>query len=275
MSRTLAKLEAPEPQPERPAIRIRDLHKRFGELTAVDGVSLDIAHGEFFMIVGPSGCGKTTLLRILAGLEPVSSGTIEIETPNSQRPVNSMIFQGDSIFPWMTVWDNAAYGLKMRRAPAATIKDVVGHYLARTGLTRFAKYYPHQLSGGMRQRVSIARAFANDPEILLMDEPFSALDAQNKLLLQEELLRIWEEHKKTVVFITHSVDEAVFLGDRIMVMTAQPGKVKMLVSVPLARPRNIMELQKSPQCGELIAHIWSSLRDEVHRARKQEEEMKS
>ncbi len=135
-----------------------------------------------------------------------------------------MIFQGDSIFPWMTVWNNAAYGLKMRRVPSATIKEVVGHYLARTGLTRFADYYPHQLSGGMRQRVSIARAFANDPEILLMDEPFSALDAQNKLLLQEELLRIWEEHKKTVVFITHSVDEAVLLGDRIMVMTAQPGQ---------------------------------------------------
>jgi NitT/TauT family transport system ATP-binding protein len=275
MPRPLARLEATQPLPTRPAIRIRDLRKMFGQLIAVDGVSVDIAHGEFFMIVGPSGCGKTTLLRILAGLESVTSGTIEIATPNSQRPVNSMIFQGDSIFPWMTVWDNAAYGLKMRRAPTATIKDVVGHYLARTGLTRFAKYYPHQLSGGMRQRVSIARAFANDPEILLMDEPFSALDAQNKLLLQEELLHIWEEHKKTVVFITHSVDEAVFLGDRIMVMTAQPGKVKTFVPVPLARPRDIMELQKMPQYGELIAHIWSSLREEVHRARQQEEEMKS
>ena len=275
MTRPLARLEAAQPLPMRPAIRIRDLRKMFGQLIAVDGVSVDIAHGEFFMIVGPSGCGKTTLLRILAGLESVTSGAIEIATPNSQRPVNSMIFQGDSIFPWMTVWDNAAYGLKMRRAPPATIKDVVGHYLARTGLTRFAKYYPHQLSGGMRQRVSIARAFANDPEILLMDEPFSALDAQNKLLLQEELLHIWEEHKKTVVFITHSVDEAVFLGDRIMVMTAQPGKVKTFVPVPLARPRNIMELQKMPQYGELIAHIWSSLREEVHRARQQEEEIKS
>jgi NitT/TauT family transport system ATP-binding protein len=275
MTRPLARLEAAEPLPMRPAIRIRDLRKVFGQLVAIDGVSVDIAHGEFFMIVGPSGCGKTTLLRILAGLESVTSGTIEIETPNSQRPVNSMIFQGDSIFPWMTVWDNAAYGLKMRRAPSSTVKEVVGHYLARTGLTRFAKYYPHQLSGGMRQRVSIARAFANDPEILLMDEPFSALDAQNKLLLQEELLRIWEEHKKTVVFITHSVDEAVFLGDRIMVMTAQPGKVKMFVPVPLARPRDIMELQKMPQYGELIAHIWSSLREEVHRARQQEEEIKS
>src|SRR5436305_4000052 len=255
------------------AIRIRDLHKSFGALVAIEGVSIDIPHGEFFMIVGPSGCGKTTLLRILAGLDSMTSGTIEIETPNSQRPVNSMIFQGDSIFPWMTVWDNAAYGLKMRRVPAATIRDVVGHYLARTGLTRFAKYYPHQLSGGMRQRVSIARAFANDPEILLMDEPFSALDAQNKLLLQEELLRIWEEHKKTVVFITHSVDEAVFLGDRIMVMTAQPGKVKTFVQVPLARPRNIIALQQTPEYGELITQIWSSLREEVDRARLREEEI--
>jgi NitT/TauT family transport system ATP-binding protein len=273
MTRPLAKLPgaAAAPLSARPAIRIRDLYKKFGAFTAIDGVSVEIAHGEFFMIVGPSGCGKTTLLRILAGLDSVSAGSIEIETPSSQRPVNSMIFQGDSIFPWMTVWDNAAYGLRMRHVPKATIKEVVGHYLARTGLTKFAKYYPHQLSGGMRQRVSIARAFANDPEILLMDEPFSALDAQNKLLLQEELLRIWEEHKKTVVFITHSVDEAVFLGDRIMVMTAQPGKVKTFVPVPLARPRSIMELQKSPEFGELIAHIWSSLREEVQRARAQEE----
>jgi NitT/TauT family transport system ATP-binding protein len=275
MTRPLVRIESAETLSTRPAIRICDLHKTFGELVAVDGVSVEIAHGEFFMIVGPSGCGKTTLLRILAGLDSITSGTIEIETPNSQRPVNSMIFQGDSIFPWMTVWNNAAYGLKMRGASAATVKEVVGHYLAHTGLTRFADYYPHQLSGGMRQRVSIARAFANDPEILLMDEPFSALDAQNKLLLQEELLRIWEEHKKTVVFITHSVDEAVFLGDRILVMTAQPGKVKTFVQVPLARPRNIMELQKTPEYGELITHIWSSLREEVHRARRQEEEMTS
>jgi NitT/TauT family transport system ATP-binding protein len=280
MTRPLAKPEANKPEANapplvRPAIRISDLHRRFGDLIAVESVSVEIAHGEFFVIVGPSGCGKTTLLRILAGLDTVTSGTIEIATPNSNRPVNSMIFQGDSIFPWMTVWDNAAYGLRMRKVPAATIKDVVGHYLARTGLTRFAKYYPHQLSGGMRQRVSIARAFANDPEILLMDEPFSALDAQNRLLLQEELLRIWEEHKKTVVFITHSVDEAVFLGDRIMVMTAQPGRVKSLVPVPLARPRNILELQKTPQYGELIAGIWSSLREEVHRARAHEEDMTS
>jgi NitT/TauT family transport system ATP-binding protein len=171
----------------------------------------------------------------------------------------------------MTVWDNAAYGLKMRQAPAAEIKDVVGHYLNRTGLTKFAGSYPHQLSGGMRQRVSIARAFANDPEILLMDEPFSALDAQNKLLLQEELLKIWEEHKKTVVFITHSVDEAVILGDRIMIMTAQPGRIKTLVKVPFGRPRNVMELQREAEFGTLIHDIWMNLREEVDRARQQSE----
>ena len=273
MRRPLAQIDTAAPLPQRAAIRIRELYKDFGGLIAIDGVSVDIAQGEFFMIVGPSGCGKTTLLRILAGLESVTAGVIEIETPTSSRPVNSMIFQGDSIFPWMTVWNNAAYGLKMRRVPAGTIKEIVGHYLARTGLTRFADYYPYQLSGGMRQRVAIARAFANDPEILLMDEPFSALDAQNKLLLQEELLRIWEEHKKTVVFITHSVDEAVFLGDRIMVMTAQPGKVKTFVQVPLARPRNIIALQKTPEYGELITQIWSSLREEVDRARLREEEI--
>ena len=253
----------------RPAIRIRNLVKSFGDLVAVDNVSLDIGQGEFFMIVGPSGCGKTTLLRILAGLEDATSGSIEIDVPaGSGRPENSMVFQGNSILPWMTVWQNAAYGLRMRHVPANVIKDVVSHYLDRTGLTRFAQYYPHQLSGGMRQRVAIARAFANDPQILLMDEPFSALDAQNKLLLQEELLRIWEEHKKTVVFITHSVDEAVLLGDRVMVMTAQPGRLKLFVGVPLARPRNIMNLQGAPEYGELVHRIWASLRDEVTRARE-------
>jgi NitT/TauT family transport system ATP-binding protein len=255
-------------EPVRPAIRIQNLQKSFGRLVAIDRVSVDIAPGEFFMIVGPSGCGKTTLLRILAGLDTATAGKIEIETTaDTDQPENSMVFQGDSIFPWMTVWNNAAYGLRMRGAPAAVIKERVGHYLDATGLTRFADYYPHQLSGGMKQRVSIARAFANDPEILLMDEPFSALDAQNKLLLQEELLRIWDEQKKTVVFITHSVDEAVYLGDRIMVMTAQPGRVKSFVDVPLPRPRNLIELQGAPAFGELVHRIWSGLRDEVQRAR--------
>jgi NitT/TauT family transport system ATP-binding protein len=257
----------------KPAIRIRDLVKQFGDFVAVDTLSIDIMNGEFFVIVGPSGCGKTTLLRILAGLETASSGQIEVVTSQlSDRPVNRMVFQGESIFPWMTVWDNTAYGLRMRGASAAKISEVVGHYLDRTGLTKFAKSYPHQLSGGMKQRVSIARAFANDPQILLMDEPFSALDAQNKLLLQEELLKIWEEHKKTVVFITHSVEEAVLLADRIMIMSAQPGRAKAIIPVPLSRPRDYMELQKTSAYGDLVHRIWSSLREEVQRAREQTDE---
>jgi len=257
-------------------IRLRDLSKVFqtnsGPFTALEPITLDIPTGCFFMIVGPSGCGKTTLLRILAGLEKRTSGTMEISAPAANRPSNSMVFQGDSLFPWMNVFENAAYGLRMRGLPRAEIKDIVGHYLQRTGLSRFHNSYPHQLSGGMRQRVSIARAFANDPDILLMDEPFSALDEQNKILLQEELLRIWEETRKTVMFITHSVDEAVTLGDRIMIMTAHPGRSKLIVDVPFERPRRVLELRARPEYGELVYSIWGHLRDEVQRARAQDEE---
>ena len=256
-------------------IRLRDLSKTFytksGAFTALEPMTLDIPTGCFFMIVGPSGCGKTTLLRILAGLDHQTSGSLEITAPAANRPSNSMVFQGDSLFPWMTVFENAAYGLRMRNRPAGEIKDVVGHYLQRTGLSRFHNSYPHQLSGGMRQRVSIARAFANDPDILLMDEPFSALDEQNKILLQEELLRIWEETRKTVMFITHSVDEAVTLGDRIMIMTAHPGRSKLIVDVPFERPRKVLELRARPEYGELVYSIWGHLRDEVQRARAQDE----
>jgi NitT/TauT family transport system ATP-binding protein len=248
-------------------IRFDGVSKTFdiksGSFVAVDAITLDIPVGTFFIIVGPSGCGKTTLLRMAAGLEMPTAGTITIARERTDRPGNSMIFQGDSIFPWMTVYDNAAYGLRMRNAPQKEIDEVVGHYLSRTGLTKFAKAYPHQLSGGMKQRVSIARAFANDPEVLLMDEPFSALDEQNKTLLQEELLRIWEETKKTVLFITHSVDEAVTLGDKIMVMTAQPGRAKAIIDVPFARPRNVLELRATPEYGTLVYDIWGQLRDEV------------
>jgi NitT/TauT family transport system ATP-binding protein len=259
-----------------PKIRISHLTKAFDargqDVIALDDVSLDIPSGCFFMIVGPSGCGKTTLLRILANLETPTSGSVEITAPAADRPHNSMVFQGDSLFPWMTVWENAAYGLTMRKRPKGEIDDVVGHYLARTGMSHFTKAYPHQLSGGMRQRVSIARAFANDPDILLMDEPFSALDEQNKVLLQEELLRIWEETRKTVLFITHSVDEAVTLGDRIMVMSAHPGRTKAIVDVPFERPRQVLELRARPEYGELVFSIWVQLRDEVQRARAQDEE---
>ena len=256
-------------------IRIRNLYKVFqtkkGPFTALEDINLDIPTGCFFMIVGPSGCGKTTLLRILAGLDEHTSGTLEIARPAKDRPGNSMVFQGDSLFPWMTVWENASYGLRMRGRPGGEVKDTVGHYLNRTGLAKFRDYYPHQLSGGMRQRVSIARCFSNDPDILLMDEPFSALDEQNKVLLQEELLRIWEETRKTVMFITHSVDEAVTLGDKIMIMTAHPGKTKVMVDVPFERPRGVLELRARPQYGELVYNIWGYLKDEVQRARALDE----
>lgn len=265
----------------KPNISIRHLSKKFntagGKFVAIDNLSLTIPTGSFFTIVGPSGCGKTTLLRILAGLEGDYEGSVEIaSSADPSRPVNSMVFQGDSIFPWMTVWDNAAYGLTLRGVPKGQIKDVVGHYLERTGLTKHAGAYPHQLSGGMRQRVSIARAFANDPDILLMDEPFSALDEQNKTLLQQELLKIWDETKKTVMFITHSVDEAVTLSDQIMVMSAQPGKLKALIDVPFERPRDVLALRSQPAYGELVYSIWGQLRDEVQRARMLDEQrMKS
>jgi len=254
-----------------PKIVIRHLTRQFRTrhhlVTAVDDISLEITTGTFFMIVGPSGCGKTTLLRILAGLDTPTSGEVTIVRSHPDKPGNSMVFQGDSIFPWMTVYDNAAYGLRLRRRPPAEIREVVGHFLDRTGLARFARAYPHQLSGGMKQRVSIARAFANDPEILLMDEPFSALDEQNRTLLHEELLRIWDETKKTVIFITHSVDEAVSLGDRILLMTARPGRTKALIDVPFDRPRQVLALRADPRYGELVFAIWSQLRGEVERER--------
>jgi NitT/TauT family transport system ATP-binding protein len=248
-------------------IRIAHLVKRFRGLVAIDDVSIEIEEGTFFAIVGPSGCGKTTLLRILGGLETQTGGAVEIARPKPGRPQYSMVFQGDSIFPWMTVFDNAAYGLRMRNAPKAETAEAVKHWLDRTGLTRYAQLYPHQLSGGMRQRVSIARAFANDPEVLLMDEPFSALDEQNRTILQQELLRIWEVDKKTVVFITHSVDEAVTLADKIMVMTASPGRAKTLIDVGLERPRNVLELRNDPRYGQIVYSIWAQLKDEVERAR--------
>ncbi|WP_233836790.1 ABC transporter ATP-binding protein [Paraburkholderia sp. ZP32-5] len=270
----MATIDSPVMQDVSAKIRLRNLTKSFetagGTVTALDNVSLDISAGKFFMIVGPSGCGKTTLLRILANLETPTSGTVEITSPAQNRPSNSMVFQGDSLLPWMTVFDNAAYGLTLRGVPKARIRETVDYYLDRTGLTRFAKAYPHQLSGGMRQRVSIVRAFANDPDILLMDEPFSALDEQNKLLLQEELLRIWDETRKTVLFITHSVDEAATLGDHIMIMTAQPGRVKRIIDVPFQRPRSVLELRAQPEYGEFVYSIWGELREEVERVRSRD-----
>jgi len=252
------------------AIAIADLRKEYGEgrqrVVALDGIDLAIAPGEFCCIVGPSGCGKSTLLRILAGLDHASSGTVDIDAAG--WPVaNAMVFQDSGLFPWMNVEKNVGFGLMTRGVAPAEAAARVDAALRLVGLTKFRHHYPHQLSGGMRQRGAIARAFVTDPGMLLMDEPFAALDAQNRVILQAELVRIWEETGKTVVYITHSIDEALLLGDRTVVMTAQPGRIKEIIDIPFRHPRNVMALSATPEFGALKLAIWRILEDEVMRAR--------
>jgi NitT/TauT family transport system ATP-binding protein len=255
-------------------VQIRDLSKIFvaggRQITAVENVTLNIPRGQFVCLVGPSGCGKTTLLRIVAGLEQLSYGEVRVQQDDKRKPVNSMIFQEQSLFPWMTVRDNVSYGLRMRNMSKDEYTPIVDMYLGKVGLVKFADAWPHQLSGGMKQRVSIARAFANDPEILLMDEPFAALDEQNKTLLQEELLRIWDETRKTVIFITHSIDEALIMSDRVIVMTAHPGHIKADIKVDFPRPREVYKLKATPEFGQLAYDVWGLLKEEVMRAKQLE-----
>ena len=252
------------------SVKISRLRKEFGpvenRVVAVDDVSLDIARGEFVCIVGPSGCGKSTLLRILAGLETQTSGTIEVDAAG--WPVeNAMVFQESGLFPWMSVASNVGFGLMTRGVPNSEIADRVEAALKLVGLTRFRNHYPHQLSGGMRQRGAIARAFVTDPGMLLMDEPFAALDAQNRTILQAELVRLWEETGKTVIYITHSIEEALLLGDRVVVMTAQPGRIKEIKNIPFPHPRDVMALSATPEFGAMKLDIWRILESEVLRAR--------
>ena len=240
------------------------------EVTALADVNLQIKEGEFFSIVGPSGCGKTTLLRILAGLETASTGRIAIRSCDDTKPLTSVVFQEQSIFPWLTVLDNVAYGLKMRNIPKQEREATAAYYIEMIGLSKFAKSYPCQLSGGMKQRVSVARAFANDPAILLMDQPFGALDEQNRIILQQELLDLWSRTKKTTIFITHSIDEALCVSDRIMIMTAHPGTVKEIIDIDLPRPRDISKIRTSFRYNELFQLIWHSLSEEVLKVKRQE-----
>jgi len=248
-------------------LRVQNLSKSFSlnriETHALQDVTLDFFTNEFCVIVGPSGCGKTTLLRMLAGLEEPTSGEVIYGNCNPAKPKCNLVFQEQAVFPWMTVWENIAFGLRRRGVKGAELKNIVDHFLNITGLAGFWNYYPYQLSGGMKQRVGVARAFANDPEILLMDEPFASLDEQNKTLLQDELLRIWEETKKTVVFITHSIDEAISLGDRVIVMTNRPGRIKSIIPIRFGRPRRMMELRKDAAYGDLVYRVWQLLYEEV------------
>lgn len=254
---------------------VRDVERTFDvrrrAFRALEGVTLDVQRNEFLCIVGPSGCGKSTLLRMLGNLEKPSSGLLQIHHESAQRPLSAMIFQEESVFPWMTVAQNAAYGVKITgtwRGPES--QQRVDALLEKAGLSRFRDFYPHQLSGGMKQRLSLVRAWATSPELLLLDEPFAALDEQNKALLQQELVKLWEEYRSTVVFITHSLEEAVLLGDRVAVMTSAPGRIKEVVSVPFERPRALASLRRSGEFNQLVTGLWESLREEVERARAAE-----
>lgn len=248
-------------------VAVRHLGMRFAlrgrDLVALDDVNLQVRDREFCCIVGPSGCGKTTFLRILAGLERQTTGELHLLARDPTKPLTAMVFQEQSIFPWMTIEDNVGYGLRMHGVHQSVRRRVVAHYLEKVGLSGFARAYPHQLSGGMKQRAGVARAFATDPEMLLMDEPFASVDEQTRALLQEELLRVWENDRKTVVYITHSIDEALILGDRVVVMSARPGHIKAEVAVRLPRPRSVYELKSTPEFAELVARVWHPLRREV------------
>jgi NitT/TauT family transport system ATP-binding protein len=256
------------------AVDIVSLRKVYGAgpvaIVALDDINLRIAPGEFACIVGPSGCGKSTLLRILAGLDQQTSGTFHVDAAG--WPVqNAMVFQDSGLFPWMRVEANVRFGLMTRGVPEPEASERVEAALKLVGLTRFRDHFPHQLSGGMRQRTAIARAFVTDPGLLLMDEPFAALDAQNRAILQTELVRLWEHTGKTVVYVTHSIEEALLLGDRTVVMTAQPGRIKHVIDVPFSHPRDLITLSASAEFGRLKLDIWHVLEDEVQRARTEAE----
>jgi NitT/TauT family transport system ATP-binding protein len=232
------------------------------EFKALANVSLSIRENEFISIIGPSGCGKTTLLKIIDGLIPYDSGKILIDGKQitGPGPDRAVVFQSFALLPWRTVLANVEFSLELRQLSKAERAKTARDYLRRVGLTDFENHYPHELSGGMQQRAGLARALAVNPSILLMDEPFGAVDAQTRQLLQEELLNLWQRERKTVIFITHSMDEAVYLSDRVVVMTPRPGRVAEILDVPLARPRVSEEVRRDPTFVDLTNYIWESLK---------------
>ena len=251
-------------------LEVRDLDKRFesaqGECTALNGINFKTHRREFVCVIGPSGCGKSTLIRILAGLERQTSGSVlldgkPVEGPGADR---GMVFQGYTLFPWLTVKKNVMFGLKMNGHSTMHAERDALQWLDLVGLTKFANAYPHQLSGGMKQRVAIARALANRPRILLMDEPFGALDAQTRLLMQTELLSIWHRTPKTVIFVTHDVQEAVYLAERVAVMSARPGQIKAMIETKFDKTDpNVM---RSKAFVDKVDEIWNLVRDEAIKA---------
>jgi NitT/TauT family transport system ATP-binding protein len=251
-------------------LSIEHLSKRYWferedrEVLAVNDVSLAVEDGEFLAIVGPSGCGKTTLLNIVAGLLPYEEGTVSIDAKRVNGPGvdRAVVFQHSSLLPWRTIAGNVRYGMEMqRRFDEATMRERADHFVKMVGLSGFERHFPNELSGGMQQRVNLARALAADPKVLLMDEPFAALDAQTREFMQAELLKIWSQDRKTVLFITHQINEAVYLADRVAVMSARPGRLKGIFKIPFGRPRTL-SLKRDPQFLEIEDSIWQLIEEE-------------
>jgi NitT/TauT family transport system ATP-binding protein len=250
----------------RDVIAIRNATKVFGakdqQVVAFENFNLAVADREALCIVGPSGCGKTTLLRCIDGLTPLSSGEITVngERVTSPHQKVTMVFQHFGLFPWMTVEGNVAYGLKVAGVGKKERLERARSYVELVGLTGFERKYPYQLSGGMQQRVGLARALTMEPEVLLMDEPFASVDAQTRELLQEQLLAIWERNRRSMVFITHSIDEAILMGDRVAVLSTRPGRVKEIIEIPFGHPRDMGTMRADPRFGELRNLVWEKLR---------------
>ena len=248
---------------------VKKFNGRGGEMIALNGVNLDIHENEFITVVGPSGCGKSTILNIIAGLLEPTSGNVyvdgkKVEGPGPERGV---VFQQYALFPWLTVLQNVMFGPEMRRMPKEQCLEIARKYIKLVGLEEFENSYPKELSGGMKQRVAIARAYANNPEVLLMDEPFGALDAQTRAQLQTELLKTWEGEKKTCFFITHDVDEAILLAQRVVIMSARPGRIKRIVDIDIPYPRD-QATKNDPRFMELKAEVWNEVYQEYLEVRK-------
>jgi len=244
------------------ATGVRKTYTKDGRSTAVlDVERFAVREGEFVTVIGPSGCGKSTLLHIMGGFIPADAGTIRVfgDAVNGPGPDRGMMFQEFALFPWKTVEGNVAWGLEVQGFQKEKIAETVQAYLEMIGLTEFRRHYPAELSGGMKQRVALARVLAFNPKVLLMDEPFGALDAQTRETMQEEVTRLWERTRKTIVFVTHDIEEAVFLGDRVVVLSARPGRIREEVRIELPRPRTL-EIKKSMQCHEYRNRIWDLIR---------------
>ena len=252
------------------AIELRDVTKRFltpagKAYTAIRDINMAVAPGEFVAVVGPTGCGKSTTLGLISGLERPSAGEVEVmgEPVQGIDPRIGYVFQADAVFPWKNVLNNVATGPLFRGQPKAQALERAHDWIARVGLTGFEDRYPHQLSGGMRKRVALAQTFINEPQILLMDEPFSALDVQTRTLMEDELLNLWSSLKASVVFVTHDLEEAISLADHVCVLTAGPATVKGIYTIDLPRPRKVGEIRFEPRFVQLYQQIWEDLRDEV------------